>query len=345
MSGRLKYSTHACIGLIPAFLLGSQVFSEQTFEIELDAPVHDRWFYPFNGNAGERPLASTFTAFGSEFDFFDDRDGQVLLGFETQTVVPSGMEPGAYRITSGRITLMIESDDIIYDPTPDPWQTFQIDGPADEDPGRANIVSGVAFRDGFDGWSFGESGPYGNVDIGGRNAYPIDFDSDGAAFDISNSLTEGYQPNPFGIGLTPDVPAGEIMPALTKLTFELDVLDPDIQCYLRRGLDDGLLSFLVTSLHASSQQGSGGEPYPDWVMKENSLVFFDIADAAGLELEVVLADPRGDGGDINGDGSTDVTDLLLVISDWGCTCCLSDINDDGRTDVTDLLGVISDWGN
>jgi hypothetical protein len=74
-------------------------------------------------------------------------------------------------------------------------------------------------------------------------------------------------------------------------------------------------------------------------------VFFDIAEAAGLELEVVLADPRGDGGDINGDDSTDVTDLLLVISDWGCTCCLSDINDDGRTDVSDLLAVISDWGN
>jgi len=337
-------STHLLSGVIPAICIVGQVLASQTVEVIIESPIHDRWVYPFNSVPGERAIASSFTAFNSEYDFFDDRDGQVLLGFETQQAVPAGLGVGAYQVVSGRLSLMIESDDIIYDSTPDSWQTYLVDGPVDEDPGRATIVSGVAFRGGFDGWSFGETGDFGAVEIGGRNVYPIEFDADGMPVDISNSITEGYDPKPFGVGMTSEVAEGDVMPSLTTLTFELDVSDPDIQCYLRAALEDGLLTMLVTSLHPASEQGSGGEPYADWVMKENSLVFFGYADAAGLELDVVVADPPGTTGDINGDGSVNVTDLLMVLNDWGCTCCLTDINADGRTDVADLLAVIGNWG-
>jgi hypothetical protein len=48
--------------------------------------------------------------------------------------------------------------------------------------------------------------------------------------------------------------------------------------------------------------------------------------------------------DINGDGNVDVTDLLAVIAEWGCTgCCSADVNGDGVVNVTDLLAVIEDW--
>ena len=49
--------------------------------------------------------------------------------------------------------------------------------------------------------------------------------------------------------------------------------------------------------------------------------------------------------DIDGNGSVDVTDLLTVIADWGCTSgCAGDLDGNGVVNVTDLLAVISSWG-
>lgn len=49
-------------------------------------------------------------------------------------------------------------------------------------------------------------------------------------------------------------------------------------------------------------------------------------------------------GDVNGDGSVNVGDLLSVISSWGaCKECLADLDGDGLVAVDDLLMVLSDW--
>ena len=49
--------------------------------------------------------------------------------------------------------------------------------------------------------------------------------------------------------------------------------------------------------------------------------------------------------DLDGDGSTNVIDLLAVIAAWGpCEFCPEDINDSGTVDVSDLLAVIGAWG-
>lgn len=52
--------------------------------------------------------------------------------------------------------------------------------------------------------------------------------------------------------------------------------------------------------------------------------------------------------DINNDGFVNVTDLLLVINNWGACAppgtCTGDINNDGQVNVTDLLAVINNWG-
>lgn len=52
-------------------------------------------------------------------------------------------------------------------------------------------------------------------------------------------------------------------------------------------------------------------------------------------------------GDLNGDGTVDITDLLNVLSQWGtCTSgCSADTNDDGTVDITDLLTVLAGWGS
>jgi hypothetical protein len=48
--------------------------------------------------------------------------------------------------------------------------------------------------------------------------------------------------------------------------------------------------------------------------------------------------------DIDGDGQVNVTELLMVIDQWGQMGSPADINGDGVVDVTDLLIVVANWG-
>ena len=49
-------------------------------------------------------------------------------------------------------------------------------------------------------------------------------------------------------------------------------------------------------------------------------------------------------GDLNGDATVNVTDLLEVIAQWGESNSTADLNDDGIVDVTDLLLIVGSWG-
>jgi hypothetical protein len=51
-------------------------------------------------------------------------------------------------------------------------------------------------------------------------------------------------------------------------------------------------------------------------------------------------------GDVNADMVVDISDLLIVLSQWGelCNGCSADIDGSGLVDVSDLLGVIANWG-
>ncbi len=52
--------------------------------------------------------------------------------------------------------------------------------------------------------------------------------------------------------------------------------------------------------------------------------------------------------DTNDDGVVNVTDLLALLGDWGCSggpgTCAGDTNCDGSVNVTDLLAILSSWG-
>ncbi|MAB81815.1 MAG: hypothetical protein CMJ24_00050 [Phycisphaerae bacterium] len=52
-------------------------------------------------------------------------------------------------------------------------------------------------------------------------------------------------------------------------------------------------------------------------------------------------------GDVNGDGTIDIGDLLSVIAQWGqsCTGCPNDIDGNGTVGIGDLLAIISYWGD
>jgi len=315
--------------------------------VEMAAPDFDRWNYGFNSSPGTRSVGSTFSAYQSGYPF-DDRDGQVLLGFVTGDAVEPGYPASAYRIVSCTVTVSMASDDIVYDPTLDGVTTYLPEGEEDVDAGRPVIVTGVGFRNGWSAWTFGEDGEFGEVmAFGVRNAYPIDFDSSGNVRDISNSITEGFDPHPWSVGEVAGIQAGALVPAYGVVTFDLDVTDADIQCYLRHALSEGLLDVMVSSLHPASEPGSGGESnYPDWILKENPLVDLGVASAAGLSLSTEIVEPTGVTGDVTGDGAVDVEDLLATLAAFGhCPCCPEDSDGSGAVDVDDLLSIIAEWSN
>lgn len=307
-------------------------------------PDYDRWNYTFNGTPGTRIVASTFSAFGSGYDF-DDRDGQALLGWVTVDI-PGNLPASAYRVISLSVDIAIASDDIIYDPTLDDRATHDPDGPGDQDPGRAVCLSGVGFRGGYDSQTYGETGlqPFGAT-RGLRNAYALGFAPDGEAIDVSNSLTEAIDPSFFAVGTTDTVLPGELIPELGRLRFEVDVQDPYVACYLGESLSFGTLDLMITSLHLAAEPGSGGESnYPNWIMKEHSLVDIGVVDPATMTIEVEVIEPSGVPGDTNGDGFVNVDDLLNVLGDFGpCPCCPTDFDGNGFVNVDEVLGVIGNW--
>jgi len=73
-------------------------------------------------------------------------------------------------------------------------------------------------------------------------------------------------------------------------------------------------------------------------------------------LDILLGEPdvdnngvpdvcQGCTGDLTGDNTVGVGDLLAIIDAWGfCSNCAADLNDDGAVNVTDLLYIVGHWG-
>ncbi|MCH7604132.1 MAG: hypothetical protein IIB54_15345 [Planctomycetes bacterium] len=65
-----------------------------------------------------------------------------------------------------------------------------------------------------------------------------------------------------------------------------------------------------------------------------------VANAIGVLLTPIDSAP----GDIDNNCMVNVSDLLLLISEWGKAGSFADINDDGSVNVTDLLALLGSWG-
>ena len=171
------------------------------------------------------------------------------------------------------------------------------------------------------------------------------FTPEGEAIDISNNLTDDFDPAYFAVGKNSELTPGELMPELSRLQFDVDVDDPHVACYLAESLSFGTIDVMVTSLHPASEPGSGGVAnYPNWILKEHPLVTIDAVEAATLTLEVEVIEPSGVPGDTNGDSAVNVDDLLNVLSDFGpCPCCPTDFDGSGFVNVDEVLLVIGNW--
>ena len=355
MRSTLLFRHLCCGGAVAAALFAAGLPASATVvDVLFESPTLDRWMYPFNGTPGSRGEAAIFTSLEiPEFDEFDERDGQALFGFDTSAEVPVDLPLSNYTVTALRLVVMNESDeDFVFDPTYDSYRTYldfaDPDYLPDEDAGRPLIVSGAGYRNQFVDEPFPENGPFDNI-VGEaprtRNVYPITYLEPGMAVDISNNVEDRFEAMPFAVAQIPDVAPGDPVPNRTDMEFVIDVENPDIQAYLRAQLQRGRLDLVVSSLHFS--EVFGGATYPTIYMKENFSVPTS-ADPARLELTVQIGEQPPLSGDVNGDGTVDVQDLVLVIVNWG-PCpdlgpCTGDLDGNGAVDVTDLVEVIVNWG-
>jgi len=309
----------------------------QPFIVDFAQPTLDRWMYPFNFTPGTRSSMSTFAALGSPD--FDNRDGQVLIGFDTIGLIPTGEGPNRYRIDRAVVRIGIDQDRAIrYDPTYDPFVTYlNADDPEfvpDADAGRSIELYGVGYRNDFTAETFLETSPFANTDAtyrGTRNVFPTDF-IEGQRMDISNNVDQRFDPTPFAVGQM-DLEPGALVPFDTDVTFTIDLENPDAVAYLQESLDEGRLRLAINSLHPAVQQGG---VFASFLSKE---ALFGSELAARLELEVTISSPA----DFNGDGVVDGADLGTLLGQWGSDGP-ADLNGDGVVDGADLGTLLGQWG-
>jgi len=332
---------------IPALglsLMSAALAYGQVIEIEYAAPTLDRWNYPFNGSPGTRLSAPTFGAV--ELAGFDDHDAQLVLGFETFNEIIAGLDPSEYRVLSAIVTITNTNGDTFpYDPTYDTHDTYlELDDSLDLDLGRPVHLWAMGYRNGFDQTTWGEFTAFGGAPTvepvqESRHAFAAYFPVDETPVDISNNLKEEFDPTPLAIGQTDAVAPGEIVPADTTFTFDVDLCDPLVRGYLSNGLALGEVRFTVSSLHAASGGPDGGDgeiAYPFWYTRENP-----IAQIFGLTPTLTLRVRIGSPADYNSDGSLNFFDVSAFLSDLGDGNLDADLNGDCTLNFFDISAFLS----
>lgn len=337
----------------------------QTVMVNFAAPSLDRWVYPFNTAPGYRDVTAVFGALGQENAFpplsFDQRDAQLLVGFDLRSQVPTGRGVCGYRVVSAGLTLTTATDAAFrYDPTYDSYTTYPM---SDTDQGRPVELYGAAFRGGwqpcpidaapanntfpcyFEGSQTLPAPPFGPaIQSDVRLAYPTDFDNRSER-DISNNVRDAFDPSPFALGQIGGLAPGALVPVDADMTFALNTADPDVQAFLRRAADSGQLRLMVTSLQSAAAGGGGGPgtgSYASFYCKEIGVEGL----AARFTMTVELI--TGGDGDADGSGFVDFGDIAAVLANFassGEPGLFGDANCDGFVDFGDVGSVLANFGN
>lgn len=322
----------------------------QVIDASYDTPALDRWVYPFNSTPG---VESNILLFGAiRLDGFDDRDGQFLLGFDTPDQVPTGLDPSQYQITSMRVTAYISGDNQWrYDPSYDSVSTlFATTDPAytpDADVNNPVELYAAGYRNGASAATFTETSAYSTVPPippvnRVRSVFAAVYNASGNATDVSDQVRDRFDTTPLATGQNPVLTPGQPVPAGTPLFFDVNVSDPITQAYLARGLSEGRIRVVLTSLSPSGGQGQSPS-YPSFYSKENALAQV-LGYGAKLQLQVTVQGSTCDA-DVNQDGVTDQGDvdyLVNVIAGGeNPNNANADFNNDGVADQGDVDALIN----
>ncbi len=353
-----------------AAALGVASASGQVVQFRPAAPTLDRWNYPFDSAPGFSETAATFSALGQEDAFppfsFDQRDGQVLLGWDTDPAIQPGLGTCRYRVLSASVRIAVTGEiPFRYDPTYDARETY-LSGGMDADPGRPIEMYGVGYRNGWNSGATGFGCPgggaggfpcyyEGDVNLPGpsfgpairkdvRSVFATDF-AGGVARDISNNVRDGFDPAWFAVGQIAGVSAGAYVTDTRDVEFSVDVSRADVQLYLREAVNQGRLMLMISSLQpAASAGGPGSGEYARFFMKEHPLGSpGGVTRWARLSLDVrVVTQPA----DLNGDGAVNTLDLTQFLGQFGSSGALlsGDVNCDGAVNTQDLTALLGQFG-
>jgi len=272
------------------FLQGAILAQAQPFNLQSAPATLARWMYPFNNEPANRPNASAFAAFGSAGSF-DTRDGQYLLGWNTSNNIPARQGARNYLISRVRVTLTISSEgnQYVYDDQLHDYRTyFPTNDPRylpNTNTSSPIELYGVGFRCGFtnsngvytpySATNYPQAGPFFASPTGGdytnRVAFAACFSTNGILVDVSdnvadngtNEISNPFEAAPFAIGRSINVSVGQLMPTGSQITLDLNLDDPLIYGYVQQGLNQGNLSFMVSSL-VNAGYLTGDANWPDF---------------------------------------------------------------------------------
>ena len=327
-------------------------------------PSIDTWSYNQGGPAsGGRALAPSFagiflngnqTAFETGGSVAPSRLGSMLMAFETTGLVTPSLNASRYLVNTATVTVRLQSGSMLYtDQAITPSELLaqaQSGGMTSQMPVE---LFGVGFRGAYQGFALGvnQTGTRftesTNVyQSGAYVAYPIDIAGDGTYRDVTNNVTGGYsataagnstavfEANPLAIG-SANLSQGQVIPNDTDFTFAIDLSAPGVLNYLQQSLSKGSVGLAVSSIHPSSQPGTGGTTaYPQWYTKEavplKGIVedFVDPA-AARLSLNVTLLPLPGD---FNDDGVVSEVDYTVWAQAYGSSVNVAGLGADGNAD-------------
>ncbi|MBY0261910.1 MAG: hypothetical protein K2Q20_06180 [Phycisphaerales bacterium] len=332
----------------------------QVVDATYPSPALDRWMYNFATQTGVENNISIFTSLGDPLQLnFDDHDGQFLIGFDTGPQVPAGLPTSNYRVLSATLTVRNNRNNgFRYDPSYDSWRSYlpstDANFQADADTGRPIELYAAGYRNGFTAQTFTEFSLFSVGDStalpqrGVRNVFAAQYDAQGVATDISNSVLgaagtgPGFETAPLAVGIATltaaqpnPVNPGDLVPTNTDFTFNIALGSAGTIRYLRESLAAGRLNLVVTSLAPSAMMG--GSP-PRFYSKEASGVpATGTAQPARLSLRVCTSFPS----DWNCNGSRGVDDIFAFLSDWFAGN--ADFTADGTRDVSDIFAFLSSW--
>jgi len=316
----------------------------QCFSYTQNSPTLDRWVYPFAGTPGTETTCPTYGAI--LITGFDDRDAQMLLGWDTGLAIPAGLSPERYDIRRVRVTAWIAiGDKFYYDNTRDLvtslYATNDPQYTPDPDLGRPVELFAVGYRNGETSATFGEYSAFSPfppfpLQEGVRSAFAAVYDESGVATDLSRQVELRFDATPMAYGIADGVTPGTKPPAGTAMTFDVNLNAPGARAYLQSCLADGRMRLMLSSLQpASGGPGGGSGDYPVFYTKENVTATLS-GWTPRLEIEVAVAPDT----DLNQDGNVDQGDVSylvdVVAGGENTTGIDPDLNQDGNVDQGDI---------
>lgn len=288
---------HPMLTMKPLFataaLLATHGALGQSLHFASTSPALDKWMYPHNAAPCDRPASSTFATRG-DASGVDTLHSQHLVGWDTEATILTGLHPTRYLIRSASIRLTINRGNLFkFDPTPDSLEShFDPESPGftpDIDEGRPVEIYGLGFRNGFTLDTFEQCAGFGGAELGRRNAFAAGWSTNGTLVDISNhygktnALHQTFQTWPFAVGMADGVEPGQLAPAGSRMSFDLNLSDPKVVEYLQTGLAHGKLRWAVVSRHENTGQ-FGSPRYPDFVTRFNPI----FEDGTQFEIEATV---------------------------------------------------------